>query len=62
MLVGESQYSTISEKKKKRMLGEFEMLKRSFDGEGQRDYSDDLQGVEDNPKSDIDDGTILLGS
>jgi len=62
VLVGESQYSTISEKKKKRMLGEFEMLKRSFDGEGQRDYSVDLQGVEDNPKSGIDDGTILLGS
>lgn len=62
MLVGESEYSKMSEKKKKRMLGEFEMLKRSFDGEGQSDYSVDLQGVEDNPKSGIDDGTILLGS
>jgi len=62
VLVGESEYSTISEKKKKRMLAEFEMLKRSFDGEGQKDYSVDLQGVEDNPESGIDDGTILLGS
>jgi len=62
VLVGESEYSKMSEKKKKRMLGEFEMLKRSFDGEGQSDYSVDLQGVEDNPKSGIDDGTILLGS
>lgn len=62
MLVGESEYSTISEKRKKRMLVEFEMLKRSFDGEGQKDFSVDLQGVKDNPESGIHDGTIIVGS
>lgn len=44
------------------MFQEFEMLKRSFDGEGQTDYSVDLQGVEDDPENGIDDGTIVLSS
>ena len=61
-LVGESQYRMIRDKAKKRMFQEFEMLKRSFDGEGQKEYSVDLQGVEDDPESGIDDGTIVLSS
>ncbi|KAL8743828.1 MAG: hypothetical protein Q9190_003853 [Brigantiaea leucoxantha] len=37
-------------------------VKRSFDGEGQKDYSVDLHGVKDDPRSGIDDETILLRS
>ncbi|KAL8792665.1 MAG: hypothetical protein Q9195_004725 [Heterodermia aff. obscurata] len=62
-LVGEEQYSAIHEKRRKRMLQEFEMsVKRCFDGQGQKDYSVDLHGVKDDPENGIEDGTILLRS
>lgn len=62
-LVGEEQYSAIPEKRRKRMLQEFEIsVKRCFDGQGQKDYSVDLHGVKDDPGNGIDDETILLRS
>ena len=62
-LVGPEYYRTIPQKRRKKMLQEFEVsVKRCFDGEGQKDYSVDLHGVKDDPVNGIDDETILLRS
>ncbi|KAL8790194.1 MAG: hypothetical protein Q9213_000725 [Squamulea squamosa] len=59
-IVGKDQYSEIRPKSRKKMLREFEMsVKRCYTGDD-REYSVDLQGVEDNPEQGIDDDTIKL--
>ncbi|KAL8798869.1 MAG: hypothetical protein Q9182_006325 [Xanthomendoza sp. 2 TL-2023] len=59
-IVGKEQYSRIKLKSRKKMLREFEMsVKRCYTGDD-KEYSVDLQGVEDNPEQGIDDDTIRL--
>ncbi|KAF1830154.1 actin-like ATPase domain-containing protein [Decorospora gaudefroyi] len=59
-IVGESEWNSIKDKSKKKMMREFELaIKRCYAGDDQ-EYSVDLQGVEDNPEEGIDDDTITL--
>ena len=60
MLVGEQTYNSINERRRLRMLREFEnAVKRCFSGDN-KEYSVDLPGVEDDPDNGIDDGTIRI--
>ena len=60
MVVGEKQYNKIREVKRKRMLRDFEQaVKKGYDG-GDKEYSVELHGVEDDPEKGIDDDTIRL--
>lgn len=60
MVVGEHQYADLKDKAKKKMIREFETaVKRAYAGDD-KDYSVDLQGVEDNLKEGINDDTITL--
>lgn len=59
-VVGEGQYAGLRDKAKKKMMREFETaVKRSYSGDN-KDYSVDLQGVEDDVAEGINDDTITL--
>lgn len=61
-IVGESQWKGLKSKSKQKMMNEFEMsIKRCYTGDDKQ-FSVDLQDVEDNASVGIDDETITLKS
>lgn len=54
------QYNSIKESSRKRMMSDFEGVKRAFNGHDDQTYSVDLKGVKNDPKNGIVDDTIMI--
>jgi hypothetical protein len=56
---GEPQYSAIEERRRRKMIGDFEIIKCDFSGGGKR-YSIGLVGIEHNLQLGIQSETVLV--
>ena len=61
-LVGGKEWARLNDPAKKRMMRDFESVKRSFDPQTESEYSVELKGVEDNEDKGICGDVIVVGS